>query len=92
MNTYLRTSKEFQPIHVDLVVNGVTSKVTTGVEYVVVPKGTRLDLGETATPSVLDGDIGFYVDQLTTGYWEIGVRVVAIPEQPFMSCGIIRIK
>lgn len=92
MNTYLRTSKEFQPLYVDLTANGITTRVTTGVQYVVVPKGTKLELGTPQTPDQLAGEIGFYTDQLTVGYWDIGVRVTATPEQPFLPCGTIRIK
>jgi hypothetical protein len=92
MNTYLRTSKEFQPLYVDVTANGITTRVTNGVQYVVVPKGTPLSSGEAATPAVLQGEIGFYTDQLTVGYWDVGVRVSASPEAPFLPCGTIRIK
>lgn len=92
INTYLATSKEFQPIVVEKSVNGVVTKVLTGVQYVVVPKGTSLATGIPQNPDALDGEIGFYTDQLTTGYWEVGVRVTASPETPFISCGLIRIK
>jgi hypothetical protein len=92
INTYLETSREFQPIIVEVTANGVTTKVTTGVQYVVVPKGTRLEDGTPATPSNLDGDIGFYTDGLTAGYWDVGARVTTTSEQPFIHCGTIRIK
>jgi len=92
INTYLATSREFQPIVVEKSVNGIAVKVTTGVQYVVVPKGTSLATGTPRDPDTLDGEIGFYTDQLTSGYWEVGVRVIATPETPFISCGLIRIK
>lgn len=92
INTYLATSREFQPIVVEKSVNGVVTKVLSGVQYVVVLKGTSLATGTPQNPDSLDGEIGFYTDQLTTGYWEVGVRVVASPETPFISCGLIRIK
>ena len=79
-------------MYVDLTVNGVTTRVFSGVQFVVVPKGTPLDLGTPQTPVMLDGDIGFYTDTLTAGYWDVGVRVNASPEQPFLPCGTIRIK
>ena len=92
INTYLATSKEFQPIIVEKTVNGVSTKILTGVQYVVVPKGTKLQDGTPQNCDMLDGDLGFYTDQLTPGYWEIGVKASASPEQPFVFCGIIRIK
>lgn len=92
INTYLATSKEFQGIVITKTVQGVTTTVTTSVQYVVVPKGTPLSSGTPQTPAVVDGEIGFFTDQLTKGYWEVGVRIVASPEAPFLSCGIIRIK
>jgi hypothetical protein len=92
VNTYLATSKEFQPIVVEKTVNGTTTKVLTGVQYVVVPKGTKLETGTLQNVDTLDGDIGFYTDQLTPGYWEVGARVVSTPETPLVSCGFIRIK
>lgn len=92
INTYLATSKEFQPIVVTKTVNGVSTKILAGVQYVVVPKGTLLSSGEPKTPDILDGDIGFYTDQLTPGYWEVAVRTSPLPEEPFVFCGIIRIK
>lgn len=92
VNIYLRTSKEFQGIHVEKTVNGNTTKVTSGVQYVAVPKGTPLDQGTLQTPSLLDGEIGFYTDQLAAGYWDIGVRVTASTETPLIPCGTIRIK
>lgn len=92
VNTYLATSKEFQPIVVTKTVNGVTVSVTTGVQYVVVPKGTPLSSGTLKNADSLEGQVGFFTDQLTKGYWEVGVKLSLNPEQPFMHCGIIRIK
>lgn len=79
-------------MHVELTANGVTTVVTNGVQYVVVPKGVALDTGTPQTPATLQGEIGFYTDQLTVGYWDVGVRVSASPEAPFLPCGTIRIK
>ena len=92
MNTYLRTSKEFQPIVVELTANGITTRVTSGLQYVIVAKGVKLEDGTPNNPVLLGGEPGFYTDQLAVGYWEIGVRVTATPEEPFISCGLIRIK
>lgn len=92
VNTYLATSKEFQPIVVTKTVNGIPTGVTSGVQYVVVPKGTPLEQGVLKSPEVLEGEIGFFTDQLTKGYWEVGVKVSTNPEQPLLHCGIIRIK
>ena len=92
VNTYLATSKEFQPIRVTNTLASVTKFVTSAVQYVVVPKGTSLSEGTPTTPASLGGEIGFFTDSLTTGYWEVGVRVIDNPEQPFISCGFIRIK
>jgi len=92
INTYLATSKEFQPIVVEKTVNGVSTKILTGVQCVIVPKGTPLSSGTPQNVDTLDGEIGFYTDQLTPGYWEVAVRTSPLPEQPFVYCGIIRIK
>lgn len=92
MNIYLATSKEFQPIVITKTVAGVTTTVTTNVQYVVVPKGTALSSGTPQNVTVLDGEIGFFTDTLTVGYWDVGARVVANPEQPFLACGTIRIR
>lgn len=92
VNTYLATSKEFQPIVVTKTVNGQTVTVTTGVQYVVVPKGTLLSEGVLQSAAILDGEVGFWTDQLTRGYWEVGVKISANPEVPLLPCGIIRIK
>ena len=92
INTYLATSKEFQPIIVEKTVNGITTKVLTGIQYVVVPKGVKLETGTLQNVDTLDGDVGFYTDQLTPGYWEVGVKTSPLPERPLISCGFIRIK
>lgn len=92
VKTYLATSKEFQPIIVTKTVNGVTVKVTSGVQYTLVPKGTPLEEGVLKNADSLEGDVGFFTDQLTRGYWEVGVKLSVNPEAPLMSCGFIRIK
>lgn len=92
INTYLATSKEFQPIVVTKSANGIVTDVLTGVQYVAVPKGTPLSSGTLQNVTTLDGEIGFFTDTLTVGYWEIGIKVSAAPESPLISCGHIRIK
>lgn len=92
INTYLATSKEFQPIVVTKTVNGVTETVTTSVQYVVVPKGTPLSSGTLQDTETLEGEIGFFTDTLTAGYWEVGVKLTTNTEEPLLSCGFIRIK
>jgi hypothetical protein len=92
INTYLATSKEFQPIVVTRTVNGITETVTQGVQYTVVPKGTPLEEGALQTAESLSGEVGFFTDQLTRGYWEVGAKLTANPEAPLLHCGIIRIK
>jgi len=92
INTYLATSKEFQPVVVTKTVNGVTETVTTGVQVVLVPKGTPLDEGTPQATDELNGEIGFFTDALTKGYWEVGVTLNTNPEEPLLSCGFIRIK
>jgi len=92
INTYLATSKEFQPIVVTKTVNGITETVTTGVQYVVVPKGEALDEGTPQACDTLDGEVGFFTDTLTKGYWEVGVRLTTNTEEPFLFAGYIRIK
>lgn len=92
VNTYLATSKEFQGLSITKTVQGVTTTVTTSVQYVVVPKGTPLTSGTMKTPEMVGGEIGFFTDQLTPGYWDVGVRVTTNPEQPLLFCGTIRIK
>lgn len=72
--------------------DGITTPVSQGVQYVIVRKGQPLQSGTLTDVDTLDGEIGFYTDQLTTGYWEVGVRVLLNPEQPLVSCGFIRIK
>lgn len=93
INTYLSTSKEFQALTITrTVAPGVTTTVTTGVQYVVVPMGQPLSSG-TLQPTLTLGDrIGFYTDTLTPGYWEIAARITDAPEEPFVPCGIIHIK
>jgi hypothetical protein len=92
INTYLATSKEFQPLVVTKTVNGVTETVTTGVQYVVVPKGTSLSSGTLQDTETLEGEVGFFTDTLTAGYWEVGVKLTTSTEEPLLSCGFIRIK
>lgn len=92
INTYLATSKEFQPIVVTKTVNGITDTVTQGVQYTVVPKGTPLEEGALQNADTLGGEVGFFTDQLTRGYWEVGAKLSSNPEAPLLSCGIIRIK
>lgn len=92
INTYLATSKEFQPIVVTKNANGVVTNVLTGVQYCAVPKGTSLSTGTLLNAIELDGEIGFFTDTLTVGYWEIGIKISAAPESPLISCGHIRIK
>lgn len=92
INTYLATSKEFQPIVVTKTANGSVTPVTAGVQYTVVPKGTPLSSGTLQNCATLDGELGFFTDTLTVGYWEVGIKLVASPEAPFISCGHIRIK
>lgn len=92
MNTYLATSKEFQPIIITKTVQGVTTAVVTNVQYVVVPRGTALSSGTPQNALILDGEVGFFTDSLTAGYWDVGARVTANPEQPLLFCGTIRIK
>lgn len=92
INTYLATSKEFQPIVVTKTVNGITVTVTQGVQYTVVPKGTDLEDGALLNAETLEGQVGFFTDTLTKGYWEVGVKLSVNPEQPLLSCGFIRIK
>ncbi len=91
-NTYLATSKEFQPLRIFKTVAGVTTQVLAGVQYVAVQKGTPLQNGTLLTPSTLEGEIGFFTDTLTVGYWDIAVRIADNPEQPFIYCGTVRIK
>lgn len=92
INTYLETSKEFQVIDIIKQTLDGPVKVTAGVQYVVVPKGTSLADGTPQEPDVLEGEIGFFTDQLTAGYWEVGARILSNPEQPFVFCGYVRIK
>lgn len=92
MNIYLATSKEFQPIHITKTVQGVTTAVVTNVQYVVVPRGTSLASGTPQAAVVLDNEVGFFTDTLAPGYWDVGARVSANPEQPLLFCGTIRIK
>lgn len=91
-NTYLQSSREFQAITITKTVKGVTSTVTANVQYVLVPKGTPLTNGTPLDAELLNGEVGFYTDLLASGYWEVGVRIFDAPEQPFISCGFIRIK
>lgn len=73
-------------------VDGIAAQITDGVQYVVVPKGTPLTSGTPLTPDILEGEIGFFTNTFTPGYWEVGARILSNPEQPFISCGLIRIK
>ena len=92
MITYLSTSKEFQAITVTRTVNGVSTPVTTGVQYVAVPMGQPPSGGTLQPTTTLGGKVGFYTDTLTPGYWEIAAKVIDAPEEPLVSCGIIYIK
>lgn len=91
-NTYEFGSNEFQPIIVTKVINGVVTSVTTGVQYVIVPKGTDLLEGLPQNAIELDGQVGFFTEGLSPGYWHIGVRVQAYPEAPLVHAGFIRIR
>lgn len=92
INTYLATSKEFQPIVVTKTVNGLTETVTTNVQYVVVPKGEPLEEGTLQAADILEGEVGFFTDTLTKGYWEVGVKLTTSTEEPLLFAGYIRIK
>ena len=91
-NTYLSTSKEFQALTVTKTVDGVSTPVTAGVQYVAVRKGQPLDAGTLNPALTLGGRIGFYTDTLAPGWWEIAVKVFDAPEEPLVPCGLIHIK
>jgi hypothetical protein len=91
-NTYEFGSNEFQPLIVTKMINGVVTPVTTGIQYVIVPKGTALLEGLPQNAVALDGQVGFFTEGLARGYWHIGVRVNDYPEAPLVHAGFIRIR
>lgn len=91
-NTYRLGSREFQAVHVTKLQAGIMTPVTT-FQVVVVPKGSSLDLGTPFNPVTLNGEVGFYTDSITLpGFYEVGALISADPEEPFISCGFIRVK
>lgn len=90
-NTYMFGSNEFQPITVTKTVDDVVTPVTTNVQYVIVPKGTAFLEALPQNVVELDGQIGFFTEGLTRGYWHVGVRINAYPEAPLVHAGFIRI-
>jgi hypothetical protein len=93
MNTYLLGSREFQSIIVSKTVNGALFPVTSGVEYVIVPKGQPYSNGVWKPCVTLDGEIGFYTDDIVSqGYYTVGVRLTNNTEAPVARAGFIRIK
>lgn len=92
MNTYMLGSREFQPIIITKVANGAIFNMTSNVEYVIVPKGQPTDVGTWAECDMLDGQAGFYTDQLTVGFWTVYVRLTDVTESPIARAGFVRIK
>jgi len=90
-NTYMFGSNEFQPIVVTKTIDDVVTTVTTGVQYVIVPKGEAFIEALPQNVATLDGQIGFFTEGLTRGYWHVGVRLQAYPESPLVHAGYVRI-
>ena len=80
-STYPRETVEFIPVVVT--VNG--AEVTTGVEFSLVPDGSRPTTW--ATAAILSGSIGVLISSLTPGLWSVYARVSATPETPVINCG-----
>lgn len=88
--SYPRETKEFQPISVMKRVNGVVTKVTTGVEIALLQSGVRpTPTVAWEAPTLLDGDIGVLLDGRAKGTLLIWARVASLPEVPIIYCGSV---
>ena len=90
VSSYARETVEWQGVSVKVKINGVETKVTTGVTLCTVPAGARSS-GFTQ-PTTLDGDIGVMLTGLAPGLWDIWATVGGYaPETPVVQCGTISI-
>lgn len=88
--SYPRETKEFQPISVKKKINGVETKVTSGVEIALLSSGVRPTPAVAwEVPLLLDGDIGVLLEGRAKGTLLIWARVTAPPEVPIIYCGSI---
>lgn len=90
--TYLRETKEFQPIGVKVRRNGVESKVFDGVEFVLLLPGIRPSIeAPWANAIALDGEIGVMIDKFEHKSWNVFARITSAPEMPVVYCGNLTI-
>ena len=82
-NIYQRETVEFQPVLITL--DG--AQVTTGVEFAVIIPSARPVSSNWANATTLDGDIGFLVQNLAVGTWNVWARITDSPEIPVINCG-----
>lgn len=86
--SYLRETKEFQPIGVKVKRNGVESKVFDNVEFVLLLPGIRPNAEAPWTHAItLDGEIGVMIDKFEYKSWNIFARITSAPEMPVIYCG-----
>lgn len=79
---------EFIPVAVTV---GGTA-VTTGVQFAVMPEGTRPTSPSWTAAYVLAGETGVLISGLTPGYYHIWVKVSSTPETPVFVGVHLRIK
>ena len=87
--SYPRETKEFQPIRVKVKTNGVEVKIMNGVEFAVIPSGTRPMAW--VEPITLDGELGVMVNALAPGTWLVWARITSLPEIPVIYCGDFKV-
>ena len=80
-NEYPRETIEFQPVVIT--VDGVT--VTTGIQFAIVPAGTRPTTW--TAPTTLGADSGVMVSGLTAGVYVVWAKITSSPETPVVECG-----
>lgn len=85
--TYPQETKEFQPIRVK--VDGV--EVTEGVEIAVLPTNTRPEDEWIAAVLLTNGHLGFLIDDMEPGIWNVWARVTTDDELVVLHCGDFKV-
>lgn len=81
-------SVEFIPVAVTV----AGAAVTTGVQFAVLPEGTRPTAPSWTAAYTLVGETGVLISGLTPGYYHIWVKVTSNPETPVFVGAHLRIK
>lgn len=83
--SYYKESSEFQPITVTR--DGVV--VTTNIFTAITALGSRPSAWISAV--TLSGKVGFMVQGLTAGMWQVWIQIQEGPETPVLNAGTIQI-